>query len=209
MPNQRRKKGQPPKRKQKERALTANQKAFADAYVRDGSSNASAAYREAYPSSKKWKPESVWPRASELLSDRKVAARVADLQAKQEKIAREKLEMDTEKLLQLLVSAATTDPAVFYNDDLTPKRLDQIPADKRQLITHIQRKHGKEQTIELRLFSREKAIDSIARIVGAFEKDNKQKAEQTVTHKVQKQDDFTNLIDAVAYERSHADEVVH
>lgn len=58
--------------------LTPKQEAFAQAYVETG--NASEAYRRAYDASKS-KPESVNVNASKILSDAKVAQRVAELQA--------------------------------------------------------------------------------------------------------------------------------
>lgn len=60
-------------------ALTPKQEAFAQAYVE--TSNASEAYRRAYPASRKWKPETLHPQASKLLADPKVATRVAEIQA--------------------------------------------------------------------------------------------------------------------------------
>lgn len=59
--------------------LTPKQEAFALAYVE--TSNASEAYRRCYNVGENTKPETVWVKASELLSGGKVAARVAELQA--------------------------------------------------------------------------------------------------------------------------------
>ena len=57
--------------------LTAKQEAFAQG-IADGLSQ-SDAYRKAYDTSKT-KPEVIWSKASELMADGKVAARVAELQ---------------------------------------------------------------------------------------------------------------------------------
>lgn len=54
--------------------------AFAIAYVK-ACGDASAAYREVYPFSARWKEESVWTRASRLLNHAKVLPRVKELQA--------------------------------------------------------------------------------------------------------------------------------
>lgn len=43
------------------------------------------AYRRSHPNSLKWKDETVWSRASELMADSKVSARVAELRAEVEK----------------------------------------------------------------------------------------------------------------------------
>ena len=58
--------------------LTPKQEAFAAAFIE--TSNASEAYRTAYDVREDTKPESIWVNASKLLSDAKVAQRVAELQ---------------------------------------------------------------------------------------------------------------------------------
>jgi phage terminase small subunit len=65
-------------------ALTRRQEAFCQEYALHR--NASEAYRRSYPGSRKWKPAALYSRASRLLGDAKVNARVAELEA----IAREK-----------------------------------------------------------------------------------------------------------------------
>jgi phage terminase small subunit len=58
--------------------LTLKQEEFCWVYVETG--NASEAYRRAYPRAEKWKPESVWARASALLKNNRVLIRVEELQ---------------------------------------------------------------------------------------------------------------------------------
>lgn len=65
--------------------LTPKQEKFAQG-VASGMTQA-AAYREAYPNSTKWKDSTVWSKASVLMSDDKVLARVAELQEEGAKIA--------------------------------------------------------------------------------------------------------------------------
>ena len=60
-------------------SLTPQQEVFAQA-VANGS-NASDAYRLAYPKCAAWKASTVWSRASILSSDEKVSARIAELRA--------------------------------------------------------------------------------------------------------------------------------
>ncbi|WHQ45718.1 terminase small subunit [Alcaligenes faecalis] len=69
--------------------LTPKQEAFALAYVETG--NASEAYRRTY-NAVKMKPETVNRTAKGLLDNRKIAARVAELQA--EHVERHKLTVD-------------------------------------------------------------------------------------------------------------------
>jgi phage terminase small subunit len=59
-------------------SLTPKQEAFARAYVETG--NASEAYRRSY-NAENCKPNVIWVKASEVLSDGNVAVRVAELQA--------------------------------------------------------------------------------------------------------------------------------
>ncbi|WP_283737179.1 terminase small subunit [Alcaligenes faecalis] len=73
----------------KEMPLTPKQEAFALAYVETG--NASEAYRRTY-NAVKMKPETVNRTAKGLLDNRKIAARVAELQA--EHVERHKLTVD-------------------------------------------------------------------------------------------------------------------
>jgi hypothetical protein len=64
-------------------SLTPKQELFAQEFVKLG--NASEAYRTAYPTSTKWKPEAVNVQASILMTNSKVVVRVKELQEKQEK----------------------------------------------------------------------------------------------------------------------------
>ena len=57
--------------------LTQRQENFVTEYLATG--NAAEAYRRAYPSSQKWKPESLYPKASTLLDNGKVMARIEAL----------------------------------------------------------------------------------------------------------------------------------
>ncbi len=71
--------------------LTPKQERFAQVYVE--TSNASEAYRQAYDVGKDTKPECVWVKASELMSNGKVAVRVMEIQAANRK--RHEITVDT------------------------------------------------------------------------------------------------------------------
>jgi phage terminase small subunit len=60
-------------------SLTHQQEAFAQAVA--SGKNQSDAYRLAYPKSLKWKPETLWNRASAMMRDREVFARVEAIRA--------------------------------------------------------------------------------------------------------------------------------
>ena len=57
--------------------LTQRQENFVTEYLSTG--NAAESYRRAYPSSQKWRPESLYPKASALLDNGKVMARITEL----------------------------------------------------------------------------------------------------------------------------------
>ena len=58
----------------------------------------SAAYREAFPKSKKWKPETVWSAASRLAADSKVSARIDELREEMRQSANMTLQSHLEEL---------------------------------------------------------------------------------------------------------------
>lgn len=74
---------------------------FVQEYVSHG--NASEAYRTANPKAKNWKPETLHPKASRMLAEDKVRARLAELQAK----VAEKHEITVDSLVQELEEART------------------------------------------------------------------------------------------------------
>lgn len=81
--------------------LTPKQEAFALKYVECG--NASEAYRHAYDAENS-KPETIWKRACELLSDRKVTGRVSELKAghaKRHEVTIDSLTETLEKAIKL------------------------------------------------------------------------------------------------------------
>lgn len=89
-------------------ALTQAQDNFARVYVETG--NASEAYRQAYPKSLKWKPESVAVRGSVLLTDANVVQRVEELKqtvAKRHAVTVDSLIAELEEARTVALSAET------------------------------------------------------------------------------------------------------
>lgn len=88
--------------------LTNQQEKFAQD-VASGKSQAEA-YRIAYPKSQKWKDESVWAKASHLMGNAKVQARVSELRAehaKANKVTVETLLAELEEARQAALQAET------------------------------------------------------------------------------------------------------
>jgi len=126
--------------------LTANQEKFCQVYIQTG--NQSESYRQAYPKSLKWKPESVNVNASKMLSDTKVSQRVKELQDKQEK----KHDITKDKIVNRLKEI------IFEQQELGVDKLD--------------------------LGAMNKAVDTINKMLGYYEEDNKQKTDLSHTVKI-------------------------
>lgn len=113
------------------RELTVKQKKFAAEFAK--SSDASAAYRRVY-NAEKMKATTVNRKAHELLKNGKIAAMVEDLQAEQQRIAKEAFQMDAERVLGMFVAAATFDPADFRGADGDLKPLDELTPEQRMIL---------------------------------------------------------------------------
>ena len=84
-------------------SLDAKREKACKSYVLNGG-NKSEAFREAFPYAKKWKPETVNVRASQLFKEDKVQIRVEELQAKAKEIAETKLNITFEQKQRWLKS---------------------------------------------------------------------------------------------------------
>lgn len=111
---------------------TAKQETFALAYVETG--NASEAYRRAFAVGEGTKPETVWSEASRTLADRRVSARVMELQ----ELARLRLMVSVESLTaelevarQLALKSDTAAAAVSAT--LGKAKLHGLLTEKREL----------------------------------------------------------------------------
>lgn len=157
--------------------LTLKQEKFCLEYVRNGG-NASEAYRAAY-NAEKMKPKTVNERASVLLSDNKVAARVKDLQ---DAITEAALIEPTE-LLREMAHMLRADPADAYTETGQFKSIHDIPRDLRRNIAAIKTRRVKgangdadEDIIEVKFWDKQGTMDKLAKHLGVYEKDNRQKA---------------------------------
>ena len=99
--------------------------------------NQSAAYRVAFPASKRWKDKTIHEKASRLFADGKVWARVAELIEQVAKIAEEKFQVDAEYVLRRLVEIDRMDVADILKDDGSFKPLSEWPIIWRNFISGI------------------------------------------------------------------------
>lgn len=154
--------------------LTTKQEAFAAACAK-GSTGADA-YRVAY-AVKKMAQKTVHEQASRLLSDRDVAARVAELRQG----AVQAVRLEVEDVFRQLASVLKSDPARLFDaagrllpihkiDDATRAAIASIE------VTELKAK-GKvvSRTSKIKFWNKNEAIDKAMKHLGLFERDNRQK----------------------------------
>lgn len=151
-----------------EHGLTPQQEKFA-LLVGAGKPGAEA-YREAYPRSKKWKPEAVRVNASKLLADTNVSLRVQTIQT----AGADRAELDAADITREIKNLALSDIAGIMHADgrvKLPNEMDQVT---RSAIASF--KIDEYGRIEYKFWDKNSALERAAKILGMFEKDNKQKA---------------------------------
>lgn len=152
-----------------EHGLTPQQEAFAIA-VASGKSLADA-YRDAYPTSKKWKPESIYQNASKLAAGTKVLPRIEFLQASAAnlavdeavEIARENLRLARSRIGNIM----HPDGRVKMPNELDPETEAAVASFKID-------EYGR---IEYKFWDKNSALERASKILGLFKEDNKQKNE--------------------------------
>jgi len=156
-------------------ALTPRQEKFAQEYVLTG--NASEAYRRAYPASLKWKENAVQVGGSKLLAKPIVSVRVKELQGE----VKEKFDISAERLLLEQSRLALFDQRRLFDENgrlLHPK---DFPDDAAAAVSSIKVTRRtvagsedaiSEDVIEVKLWSKNAALDSLFKNKGLYEKNN-------------------------------------
>lgn len=137
-----------------------HEKAVQEYISNDG--NQSAAYRLAYPASKKWKDRTVWSRASELFSDSEVLGRIEEIRATladKEIISKEEIIKD----LQIMSKVTIDDYMEIVNEEVKIKDTKNWTHAMKRACTGI--KPGK-NGIELTIMGVKYAYDRISKMVG-------------------------------------------
>jgi len=112
--------------------LTARQENFCQ-YVAQGKTYADA-YRNSYPSSKKWKNEAVWVKSSELMTKGKVKVRIEEL--KRDTVKRNEVTID--QVLEQLANWLLFDPLDITDEENdTVKRLVDMDKKARMSLAEI------------------------------------------------------------------------
>src|SRR3546814_3059426 len=116
----------------KKAVLTPKREQFAVAIA--GGMTQTDAYKHAYPASLKWKPESVWSKASELMTNVKVLERIEQLR---DRLANRTI-LKRADVLDEIRRLTHSDIAALYNEDGTVKKPHELDADTRAAIASIE-----------------------------------------------------------------------
>lgn len=157
--------------------LTPAQEAFAR-HLASGMSQAEA-YRQAYPKSRSWKPEAVHTAGSKLMAIGAVSERVAELTA----AAVEQSTLETARVLSEISKVAHSDIAGIMHVDGPKAGQVKLPheldAGTRAAVASF--KIDEFGRIEYKFWDKNSALERACKVLGLFEKDNKQKADPLVT----------------------------
>lgn len=149
--------------------LTARQELFAQGVA--SGLDQSAAYRKAYPSSLKWKAETVHECASKLAANPKVSTRIKALQALSADVA----VLDGAEIMREIKRIAMSDIGGIIGPDgkvLMPNELD--PATRAAVASFEMDKDGQ---VKYKFWDKNTALTNAAKIKGLFIIDNKQKTD--------------------------------
>ena len=160
-------------------ALTEKEEAYCQAYVRV--KNKTEAYISAFNTSK-MKRETINRKAFEVHEKPRVTARIRQLLADIE----EETKIDVAELVKTLASMVRFDIGEFYDENGCLKSVHQMSLTARQMISHIESQESYNSkgefigtTKKIRNISKLDAIEKLMKHLGAYEKDNKQKAHET------------------------------
>lgn len=158
--------------------LTAPREKFA-AGLAEGLTQAEA-YRRAYPAALRWKDASVWDTASKLAANPEVRQRVADMAAQVAQASEVKLQHIAAELARL----GFVDVRKLVRNDGTPLGLHELDEDTARAIVGIDvvsvgnADVGVGQVLKFKLADKGANLERLAKLLGYFERDNKQKASQ-------------------------------
>lgn len=166
------------------REITHQQEKFALG-VASGKTQADA-YREAYPRSKAWKDDSVHNKASLLMRNAQVAARVAELK---ERITNAGI-ASAERVLLEASRLALFDPRKLFNEGGVPKPINELDDDTASAIAGLEvveefTGSGQDRvfigfTKKYKVADKNSALEKLFKHHGLYKEDNKQKADPLV-----------------------------
>lgn len=140
----------------------------------------SAAYRVAFPRSMNWQDATVWRRASEMAAEGEVRGRVAELAAATAAASEVKLQDIAAELARI----SFFDVRKLVRNDGTPLGLHELDEDTARAIVGIDvvsvgnADVGVGQVLKFKLADKGANLERLAKLLGYFERDNKQKGAQ-------------------------------
>lgn len=149
--------------------LTPRQERFAQ--LVGGGMNQSEAYRQAYPTSQKWKPDGVHQKASTLAADVRVRERVAAMLADTTR----HLVLERVKVLREVAMLAHSDIGSIMKDDGSVKLPHELDPVTRAAVSSF--KIDEYGRIEYKFWDKNAAIEKAMKHLGLYEVDHKQKAD--------------------------------
>lgn len=150
-----------------EHGLTPQMERYAQALAVGDRSQADC-YREAYPTCKTWKPETVHESASRLAGDRKVSARVNALKA----VMAERAELNGSEILREIRKLAHSDIGSVMHADGRVKLPHELDPATRAAVKGF--KIDDLGRIEYQFWDKNAALEKAMKHLGLYEKDNKQ-----------------------------------
>lgn len=164
-----------------DKKLTPAMELFAQ-HVASGESQAES-YRLAKPQSRKWKDATVWKRASEWMALGKVQGRVKEIQASYA----DRLAISHERVLKEIARLALFDPRRLFNDDGSPKPINELDDDTAAALAGLDvheeyEGHGDDRvfvgyTKKYKIADKNAALEKLAKHLGLYREDNRQKTD--------------------------------
>lgn len=150
-------------------SLTDNQEAFVQALKRGLSQR--AAYYEAYPNSRNWKPSTVDSKASNLFKKGKVVARWHELTDKVKASAEQKCIATTDRVLQQLAEIGFADMRDLYDEEGQPLPPHRLPDRIARCITSVDTMIDSSGNAyyKYRLNPKDKSLALMAQILGMLQ----------------------------------------
>jgi hypothetical protein len=142
--------------------------AFVDAYLK--SSNASEAYKVAYPAAHNWKPENVRSAASKMLADANVYPMVREGQERASRVAMDKYHVTQDRLIEEWASIAFHDAADYFTwgpDGVHIKSSSELTERQRAAVSGVSQTE-KGGAIKVSLSDKQAALKSLGQIMGLF-----------------------------------------
>lgn len=132
-------------------------------------------YRTAYPHTKKWKDNSVSPKASKLLKKDKIQTRLQELRDH----AKENSKITVEQVVKEILNIATIRECDFYHEDGSVKLLSELTDEQKAALAEYRVKkvrdgvdeNGKPKWIEIpvfKVYDKPKCLDMLMKHVGGY-----------------------------------------